>query len=187
MKPTIVEMLNNAATHHGTAPYTHEKTEAGWTGLSFAEVRLAVRSLAAALVERDLVGTVSIIAEGRNSWLITELTTLYLGQVSVPLSIKLQAEEIPYRINHAEVKLIVCSNLAMDKVLAVWNSFDHPVQILFLDNDAASLTKIADATGLKPGAGLFTFDTLLEEGRSLANNAAVQERVDAYEIGRAHV
>ena len=67
--------------------------------------------------------------------------TLSLGQVTVPLSIKLQADEIPYRINHAEVKLVAVSNLSVEKVLAVWSSYDHPVQVLYFDNDVAiSLT-----------------------------------------------
>jgi long-chain acyl-CoA synthetase len=179
MKTTITALLDHAVAEFGSAVYLNEKTDAGWRGTSFAETRLACRAIAAAFIDKDLVGTISIIAEGRSSWIITELAALSLGQISVPLSIKLQADEIPYRINHAEVKLIVCSSLSLEKVLAVWPAYDHPVSLLYLDNDPAALDKIQAATGLLPGKSLFVFEELLAYGRELAAKPAMAAELDA--------
>ena len=135
MKQNIIAMLRNAVTTYGDKHYLTEKTDTGWVGLSYPQVLEQVRAIAAAYMDRGLAGNTAILAEGRSSWVISEMAVFVSGHFTVPLSIKLQADEIPYRINHADVHLIVCSKLSLDKVLSVWSSFDHPVKILYLDRD----------------------------------------------------
>ncbi|MBQ5373375.1 MAG: AMP-binding protein, partial [Bacteroidaceae bacterium] len=60
---------------------------------------------------------VSILAEGCNAWITSELGLLYAGAVSVPLSIKLEeANDLLFRLRHAEVCAIFVSRNQLPKI-----------------------------------------------------------------------
>ena len=60
---------------------------------------------------------VSILAEGCNNWIISELGLLYAGAISVPLSIKLEeANDLLFRLRHADVELIFVSQHQLPKI-----------------------------------------------------------------------
>ena len=99
-------MLDEAAQTWGSLGYAHRKTDAGWDPVSFAQARERSREFAAWLLS---VGgrpgdAMVIIAEGSPEWIMSELGLLMAGCVSVPLSIKLLEEEIPFRRKPLEGK-----------------------------------------------------------------------------------
>jgi long-chain acyl-CoA synthetase len=134
--------------------------------MTFNEVRDAVRALAAGLrsigIGRD--DKVTILSEGRQEWVVGELAVLHAGGVSVPLSIKLLPDEIPFRVNHSESKLVILSTNTASRVTEVFSNFENKVMVLCLDDDADTLGRIEEATGLRRGERLFSYPELLERG-----------------------
>lgn len=63
-----------------------------WTETSFEQTRKEGYRIAAGLMAMGLNKgeRVSLLSEGRNMWILSELGILYAGGVSVPLSIKLE-------------------------------------------------------------------------------------------------
>ena len=163
-KATVLSMLQHAAERFFEVPYVWNKTDSAWQALTFAEVQEAARSVAASLLEngfgpdRKMV----ILSEGRQEWVVAEFAALYAGGVSVPLSIKLLAEEIPYRVNHSEASVITASRNTLPKLLAVWDKLDHRPTVLFLDS-ADALP--AEAEELQRKGRVLLYADLLARGR----------------------
>ncbi len=62
---------------------------------------------------------VSYLSEGRDLWIIGELGVLYTGAVNVPLSIKLNTQELLFRVKHSDSKYIVTSKFQLPKIRAI--------------------------------------------------------------------
>jgi long-chain acyl-CoA synthetase len=160
-------MLARAAEEFRDTPYVWNKTDAGWSPLTFSEVRDAARALAAGLrsvgIRRG--DKVTILSEGRQEWVIGELATLYAGGVSVPLSIKLLPEEIPFRVNHSESTMVIVSKNIVPKLAEVLEKIERKVSVLYLDDDEETLASLEQEHGLARGKRLFSYRNLLEAGR----------------------
>ncbi len=75
----------------------------------------------------------SLISEGRNSWVIGELGILYTGAVNVPLSVRLSPDEIKFRVNHSESRMILASSAQIVKVKEVINECKTIEKIIHFD------------------------------------------------------
>lgn len=169
MDQTIPSLLDRACAQFGDQPYLSDRGPAGWSTLSFVQTRERVRALACALIRLDLPpGCPAVImAEGRSAWVIAELAVLHLGGVCVPISLKLLADEVPFRVNHSEARLVFVSRLTWEKVAAARSQFTgRPVFVLF-DEDPELLRQIADRTDLVVGRDLFPFGELQAMGQRL--------------------
>jgi len=132
-------MLDEAAQKWGTLGYAHRKTDSGWTPVSFAQARERSREFAAWLFSAGARSgdAMVIIAEGSPEWIMSEFGLLMAGCVSVPLSIKLLEEEIPFRANHSKAKGIITSKTQLAKVLGSLRAVeDKSIRIVYLDEDA---------------------------------------------------
>ena len=159
-------MLQHAAETFRDVPYVWNKTDAGWRPLTFAEVQEASRAVAATLLSRGFKpdAKMVILSEGRQEWVVSEFAALYAGGISVPLSIKLLPEEIPYRVNHSEAEIIVASTNTLPKVLEVWQKFEGNPTVLFLDQiDALP----EGAVTLREQGRIIEYASVLKEGREL--------------------
>jgi long-chain acyl-CoA synthetase len=76
---------------------------------------------------------VSLLADGRNSWVIGELGILYAGGVNVPLSIKLNPEEIRFRLTHSGSKMVITSSTQAPKILEVIDRCPDITKVIFMD------------------------------------------------------
>ncbi|MFP4484512.1 MAG: AMP-dependent synthetase/ligase [Spirochaetaceae bacterium] len=161
---TVLSMLQHAAETFTDVPYVWNKTDAGWQPLTFAEVQEAARSVAAALLNRGFApdSKMVILSEGRQEWVVSEFAALYAGGISVPLSIKLLPEEIPYRVNHSEAEIIVASRNTLPKLLEVWQKLESNPTVLFLDRIEALPE---GAATLKEQGRIIDYPGLLKEGR----------------------
>ncbi len=151
MQRTVLRMLDEAAGKWGTAGYAHRRTDAGWESVSFVQAREQARELAAWLVSTGARpgDAMAIIAEGSPEWIVSEFGLLMAGCVSVPLSIKLLEEEIPFRINHSRAAGIVTTKNQLNKVLGSLRSVESAaVRIIYLDDDPDWAREEAAAQGV---------------------------------------
>ena len=119
MKRTILAMLQEAERAYPNVNYVLKKTDSGWEGWTFGRVRSEARAFASFLLCRNLKprDTACILAEGSPEWVTAEFGVLMAGVISVPLSIKLLSEEIPFRVKHSESRVFVTTGNQLEKVL----------------------------------------------------------------------
>ncbi|MFO7729610.1 MAG: AMP-binding protein [Spirochaetia bacterium] len=171
MKQTVLAMLRQAADEFKEITFVAKKTDEGWMEKTFQDVLRDSRAGAAALRARgiDKNDTLAILAEGSTDWVTCEFASLWAGGTSVPLSIKLQPEEIPYRINHSETKALFVSKNMLPKIAGIYSKFNRKkIRIIVIDENGADLTELRSTAGeaLAPHIELFS-DLLLEGYRSL--------------------
>ncbi len=138
MKRTVLQMLDDAAEKWGASAYAHRKTDAGWMAVSFAQARATSREIAAWLLASGARSgdAFIVIGEGSPEWIMSEFGLLMAGCVSVPLSIKLLPEEIPFRINHSQAKGVVTTKNQLAKVLGALDEIGNKeLRILYMDDD----------------------------------------------------
>jgi long-chain acyl-CoA synthetase len=173
---TVVNMLVDAAKKWGNSPYLSQKINGDWKSIGFDEARDESYHFAAALIKKGLKkeDTIAIISEGRNGWVTSEFGLLMAGCISVPLSIKLLPEEIPFRLNHSEAQAVVVSENVFPKLTEVWNEIDKkPLVIVLIDNEA-KMKKAADEAGFKWGLDIIAFDDIVSEGKNCLGEVKVE-------------
>ena len=119
MKRTIIDLFEESVAKYGLKEFLLEKHNGKFEPTTYKESYDRAITIGAGLaaigIERG--DRVSILAEGCNNWIISELGLLYAGAVSVPLSIKLEeANDLVFRLRHADVKAIFVSSYQLPKV-----------------------------------------------------------------------
>ena len=166
-------MLHEAAQKFPTRAYTTKKTDEGWKPYSYCEVDNASDLVAAVLISHgyEAGSAFGVLAEGRPEWIIAELGVIKARCISVPLSIKLNPEEIAFRLTHSEAKGIIASSNTLDNICKALSSMETKPFVLYLDEDDERLQRQAKANKWKAGKDYITWDELLASG------AEVLERV----------
>lgn len=171
---TIVSQLEYAAEHFESKTYLADKEDLGWVPLSFSDVKLQSRYLALALQSLGLKkgDHFSILSEGSSRWVISEFSLLYNGVASVPLSVKLMDEELPFRLNHSESKGIFISKNNLSKVLNIWNQIEiKDFKLIYLDHDIEYAYQIAEKQQISKDH-IWSYFDLIEKGeKNYLNNA----------------
>ncbi|WP_321375034.1 AMP-binding protein [uncultured Draconibacterium sp.] len=132
---TIVELFETAVANYPDNPYLWEKTKGEYQPTTYKQTREKVLDLAAGLIELGLKkgDRAALIADGRNDWIISELGMLYAGGINVPLSIRLQNNELAFRIKHSGSKYIFVSKLHAEKVEAIRNELPELEKVVYID------------------------------------------------------
>ncbi|MCF7948063.1 MAG: AMP-binding protein [Spirochaetia bacterium] len=182
MKQTMLAMLRQAADEFKQVTFVAKKTDEGWLEKSFQDVLRDSRACAAALRARgiDKNDTIAILAEGSTDWVIGEFATLWAGGISVPLSIKLQPEEIPYRINHSDARAIFVSKNMLPRIADIYSKFSRKkIRLIVIDENGTKLTELQSNVGeaLAPQIELFS-DLLLEGYRSLEDSEQLLQQIE---------
>lgn len=136
MKRTVLEMLKSASQEYKDYNYVSDKTDTGWESLTFSEVDAVSSNLAIGLIKEGLhpIDKVGIMSEGRSAWIVSEFAILKARAVAVPLSVKLQPEEIAFRLLHSESKFLVVSKNCIQKVISIAEKLrEANVKIVYLD------------------------------------------------------
>lgn len=129
-------MLKAASQDFKDNVYVSDKTDNGWEGLTFGQVDAVSSHLSIGLIKEGLhpEDKVGIMSEGRASWIVSEYAILKARAVAVPLSVKLQPEEIAFRIIHSDSKYLVVSKNCMQKVIVIADKLNSAgVKIVYLD------------------------------------------------------
>ena len=144
-------MLDEAAETWNNAPYALRKGDEGWIAVSFTEARQNAREFAAWLLGSGAKKgeSIAILAEGSPAWIIGEFGLLMAGCVSVPLSIKLMEEEIPFRLNHSEARAILTTRNQLKKVLGSFRQVQSSaITVVYLDDDPEQARRVAAEMGI---------------------------------------
>ncbi|HUX97205.1 MAG TPA: AMP-binding protein [Bacteroidales bacterium] len=109
---SIIQFFDESVEKFSNNVYLWEKPHDRYEGTTYEETRKQVHEFAAGLTRLGINkgDRLSLISEGRNSWVIGELGILFTGAINVPLSVKLNPEEIKFRINHSGSRMILVSS-----------------------------------------------------------------------------
>jgi long-chain acyl-CoA synthetase len=115
---SLIQFFEESVEKYSSNVYLWEKLQDKYEGTTYGETRKQVYEFAAGLIRLGVKKgeRLSLISEGRNGWVIGELGILYTGAMNVPLSIKLNPDEIKFRINHSGSKMILVSSIQYQKV-----------------------------------------------------------------------
>jgi long-chain acyl-CoA synthetase len=172
---TVITMLADAKEAYPELPYLLRKGDRGYKGLSFLEAADGAERVASALITRGFSkgDRVAILAEGDPDWVVFELGVVLAGCVSVPLSIKLLPEEIPFRLNHAQTSAILVTKNTAEKFASVRAGLDDPKLLVVYSGDEASLAALVESGSLLPDSSL-RFDALVAEGEAARIDASTE-------------
>jgi len=122
MKRTIIDLFEESVAKYGTKEFLLEKHNGKFEPTTYNDTKSCALKIGAGLtaigIERG--DRVSILAEGCNNWIISELGLLYAGAISVPLSIKLEeSNDLLFRLKHSDAKLIFVSKYQLKKIRSI--------------------------------------------------------------------
>jgi long-chain acyl-CoA synthetase len=133
---SLIQFFEESAEKFESNVYLWEKPLDKYEGTTYGETRKQVYEFAAGLITLGIRkgDRLSIISEGRNNWVIGELGILYTGAVNVPLSVKLTSEEIKFRINHSESRMVLASSVQAGKLKMILNGCKAVEKLIHLDS-----------------------------------------------------
>ncbi|WP_462317139.1 AMP-dependent synthetase/ligase, partial [Marinilabilia sp.] len=77
----------------------------------------------------------SLLSEGRNYWLISELAILFCGAINVPLSTKLEGDQdLVFRLAHSESRIIIVSRNQLSKIRKILPDLPLLEKVIVLDD-----------------------------------------------------
>ena len=132
---SLIQFFEESVEKFESNVYLWEKPQDKYEGTTYGETRKQVYEFAAGLLNLGVKkgDRLSLVSEGRNSWVIGELGILYAGAVNVPLSVKLNPQEIKFRINHSESKMVLISSIQNQKLKQVINECKTIEKIIHFD------------------------------------------------------
>ncbi|MCF6356507.1 MAG: AMP-binding protein [Draconibacterium sp.] len=132
---TIIELFETAVANFPNNIYLWEKNSGDYEGTTYFETHEHVLNLAAALIDLGFKkgDRAGLVADGRNDWIISELGMLYAGGINVPLSIRLQENELSFRLKHSGSKYIFVSKQHAQKVEDIRNELPDLEKVIYID------------------------------------------------------
>ncbi len=133
---TINQFFEGYAQKYAGNPMMLEKVGNQWKTSTYCEIREQVHYFAAGLISLGLKkgDRVSLISEGRNAWVISELGILFAGAINVPLSVRLfEGSDLKFRIKHSGSKMVILSGGQSKKLEGIKNELDTVEKFIYLD------------------------------------------------------
>jgi long-chain acyl-CoA synthetase len=180
---TVIELLHEAARRHGDLPYLGGKVGDAWVRTGFREADRLSDAFALSLLKLGFTGkTISILAEGRPSWVIAEFGVLKAGCTSVPLSTKLLPDEVIFRLDHSESQVLLVSENYFQKGLEVLDRVRNKPVLVCISPGNEKISGLASKFSLTPGKDLFYYDDLVSSGLSLLDGNGAESRAKLAEL-----
>ncbi|MBQ6573162.1 MAG: AMP-binding protein [Bacteroidales bacterium] len=136
MKKTIIDLFENSVKLYPNNAFLLEKTGKEFEPTTYAQVKEKVYALGAGLQALGVKkgDTMALLSEGRNMWVIGELSMFYAGAINVPLSIKLEeSNDLLFRLEHAMVKYIMVSKQQLGKIRLIIDKLPLVEKVIVLD------------------------------------------------------
>ena len=134
---TIPQLFEDSVNRFSGNSLIYEKKQKGdYKSITYKEVKERVDIFACGLIDLglDIGDRVALISEGRSEWLISELSVLYVGGISVPLSTKiLEAKELIFRIKHSGCRYILVSRQQLEKVRPIISQLESVEKLIVFD------------------------------------------------------
>ena len=135
-KMTIIDFVEKYTHEYSDLTFLREKVNGVWTETSFRETREEAYKIGAGLLQLGLKKgeKVSLLSQGRNLWITSELGILYVGGVNVPLSIKLtETTDLLFRIQHSESRFVIVSEQQLPKIRQIIDQCPLVEKVIVLD------------------------------------------------------
>ena len=186
---TIFNMLDRSADIYAQSPYLNQKDDKGWKATTFSETKQKALNLASALLDLGInyEDKITVLSEAKADWIISEFAILYAGGISVPLSIKLLPEEIPFRVNHSDSKLIIGSENTLEKIIGQCDKFAYKeLQLILLDEPSKKIADICANLNFDEKSILY-IDDLYKSGKEKFNEnksklTALREKITEHDV-----
>ncbi len=161
---TLIDFFEESVTKFESNIYLWEKKDGRYEGTSYKSVKQDVYRIAAALINAGIEkgDRISLLSEGRNDWIISELAILYAGACCVPLSIRLEQDELRFRMEHSGSRMIIVSGLHLSKVSAILEGLPSLEKVIVLDETDILNPKITSMSFLRDSG-----DKILKENPQL--------------------
>jgi long-chain acyl-CoA synthetase len=132
---TIIELFETSVRNFAGNIYLWEKKNDKYEGLTYAQAYAEVKKFGAGLMalgfkRGDRAGLVS---DGQNAWIISELGMLYAGGINVPLSVKLTAQELLFRLEHSGCSMVVVSDQHASKIEEIRSQLPELKMVIYID------------------------------------------------------
>lgn len=137
MKRTIIDLFESSVAKYGERPMMWEKLTDKFEPTTYRESRKIALSIGAGLASMGIKpkDTISILSEGRNWWVLSELGLLYAGAISVPLSVKLEeSNDLLFRLNHGDVKMVMASSSQLPKIRKIRKQLPNVSTVIVFDD-----------------------------------------------------
>jgi len=153
---TIPQLFEDSCAQYPDNVLIREKTGGEYQSISYQSIRQSVYSAASGLMGLGIQkgDRIALLAEGSSKWLIAELAVLYVGAVSVPLSVKInEPSDLLFRLQHSGSKEIIVSAEDLPKIRIIKNELTA-VEHIVVFNPKSKLEK-----------NEFDFDQLSKNGK----------------------
>ena len=133
---TLIDLFESRVEQFPNNPLLWEKTTDRYISSTYLEIREQVYQFGAGLLSLGLEkgDRVGLLSEGRNNWLVSELGILYCGAVNVPLSVKLEATELKFRLVHSGSRMVIVSAGQVSKIADVINEIPDIEYVIHMDS-----------------------------------------------------
>lgn len=135
-RPTIIEFLNKNVEKFADNTFLWEKTNSKFVPTTYLETKQQSHIIAAGLISIGVKpgDKISLLSEGRNAWITSELGILHAAAVNVPLSIKLEeSNDLIFRIQHSESTVIMVSGGQLKKIRLIIDRLPDVRKVVILD------------------------------------------------------
>jgi len=168
---TVIQLLHDAAKNHGDMAYLGGKNGDKWITYSFSDTDRLSSAFAAALIQKGFKkgDNISILSEGRPSWVISEFGILKAGCVSVPLSTKLLVDEIVFRLDHSESKALLVSENNLQKVVEALKVVRFKPILIIISDRGPNLEELIKKNSSSIKNNVLFYEDLVAEGEKLLN------------------
>lgn len=155
---TIIDLFERSCLKFPDNPYLWEKKDGKYEALTYGRAKSRVMEIAAGLLAVGLKKgqRVALLSEGCSDWVCSELGILYAGGVKVPLSIRLTARELVFRINHSGARFVFVSPFYLHILNSILGELESVEKIVVFRSSG-------EMTGL-----CSSFARLVQEGSTLA-------------------
>ena len=177
MKKTIIDLFENSVKVYPNNTFLLEKTDKVFEPTTYTQVKEKVYALGAGLQALGVKkgDTMALLSEGRNMWVIGELSMFYAGAINVPLSIKLEeSNDLMFRLEHAMVKYIMVSKQQLGKVRLILDKLPLIEKVIVLDKIDSYQEKeifVEDVMAMgKEFLANHTMEEFLAVGQSIQND-----------------
>jgi long-chain acyl-CoA synthetase len=134
---TLFTLLQETVSGYPDRVFMKERHAEGWKEATFSDIAGEARRLAGFLLSLGFVKgeRVTLLAEGRNSWMAAELGILMAGGICVPISVKIREKsEILFRMKHSASRFAITSEKHRDKILACVPELPELQGLLVMDS-----------------------------------------------------
>lgn len=177
MKKTLVDLFEQSVRTYPNNTFLLEKTGKTFEPTTYKQVQEQVYHLGAGLQALGVKkgDTMALLSEGRNMWVIGELSMFYAGAINVPLSIKLEeSNDLLFRLVHAEVKYIMVSGQQLKKIRLIIDKLPLVEKVIVFDEQSSYQVKechISEVIAMgKEFLATHTMEEFLSVGESIQND-----------------